>query len=46
MIVEELTVVKVMLLKPVPSPERLTEAPEMKMDPAPEVSKVMVEVVP
>ena len=44
-IVEELTVTKVMLLKPVPSPPEVTDAPEMKMDPAPEVSKVIVEVV-
>ena len=44
--VEELTVTKVMLLNPVPLPPvTALEAPEMKMEPAPEVSNVMVEVV-
>ena len=44
--VEELTVTKVMLLSPVPLPPATAlEAPEMKMEPAPEVSNVMVAVV-
>ena len=46
MIVEELTVTKVMLFNPVPLPPAVpTEAPEMKIEPAPEVSKVIVDVV-
>ena len=45
MIVEELTVTKVMLSRPVPSPAVIVETPETKIDPAPEVSNVIVESV-
>ena len=46
MIVEELTVTKVMLLNPVPLPPAVPTVapPEMKIEPAPEVSKVIVVV--
>ena len=45
MIVDALTVTNVMLSKPLPSAVEALVTPEMKIEPAPEVSKVIVDVV-